>query len=165
MMGRRYALVVAAVIWIIGSIITLSAQNVGHLIAGRVVNGLSGEYPYLIFVSGSMMDTGTNMCSRYHVFPSSCLPRRTITQEYPWKGRRYSAMVDRMGYLDNVLDLLRLYLHRGPRSIQDRLGHPRDPCNYPYNCVVLLPRIPTLVCVPGPLGRGPRCPRPPSRKR
>lgn len=43
-MGRRYALIVAAVIWIIGSIVTLSAQNVGHLIAGRVVNGLSGKH-------------------------------------------------------------------------------------------------------------------------
>ena len=38
--GRRYSLMVASVIWIIGSIIQLSAQNVAHLIAGRVINGL-----------------------------------------------------------------------------------------------------------------------------
>lgn len=42
MMGRRYAIVVAAIIWIVGSVVSLSAQNVGHLIAGRVINGLSG---------------------------------------------------------------------------------------------------------------------------
>lgn len=42
MMGRRYAIVVAAIIWIVGSIVSLSAQNVGHLIAGRIINGLSG---------------------------------------------------------------------------------------------------------------------------
>ncbi|KAH0605611.1 uncharacterized protein H6S33_004833 [Morchella sextelata] len=41
MMGRRYAIVVAAIIWIVGSVVSLSAQNVGHLIAGRVINGLS----------------------------------------------------------------------------------------------------------------------------
>lgn len=51
-MGRRYALVVAAVIWIIGSIVCLSTQNVGHLIVGRVINGLSGEYLYPLCVSG-----------------------------------------------------------------------------------------------------------------
>lgn len=51
-MGRRYALVVAAVIWIIGSVVTLSAQNVGHLIAGRIINGLSGEYLYPPCISG-----------------------------------------------------------------------------------------------------------------
>jgi MFS family permease len=39
-LGRRKALMIASIIWIIGSIITLSAQNVAHLIAGRVINGL-----------------------------------------------------------------------------------------------------------------------------
>lgn len=39
--GRRYALMVASVIWIIGAAIQCSSQNVGHLIAGRVVSGLS----------------------------------------------------------------------------------------------------------------------------
>lgn len=43
-MGRRYALVVAAFIWIIGSVVSLSAQNVGHLIAGRIINGLSSMW-------------------------------------------------------------------------------------------------------------------------
>jgi MFS family permease len=39
--GRRYALMGAAVVWIIGAAIQCSAQNVGHLIAGRIVSGLS----------------------------------------------------------------------------------------------------------------------------
>ncbi|KAI5795650.1 general substrate transporter [Geopyxis carbonaria] len=37
--GRKKTLMFASLIWIIGSVITLSAQNVGHLIAGRVING------------------------------------------------------------------------------------------------------------------------------
>lgn len=160
-MGRRYALVVAAVIWIIGSTISLSAQNVGHLVVGRVVNGLSGEYPYLPCVSGAR---ALILHSWYYVFPSSCLPCRIVTQEHPWKGRRYSTVGDRMGYLDNVHDFIWMYLYRGSRRFQDRLGHPRNPRNSLYYRVVLFPRVSALVCVQGPLGRGARCPRPPSWK-
>ncbi|KAL2833950.1 general substrate transporter [Aspergillus pseudoustus] len=40
-LGRRYALMIASVIWIIGAVIQCSAQNVAHLVAGRVVSGLS----------------------------------------------------------------------------------------------------------------------------
>ncbi|PWW77662.1 putative MFS glucose transporter [Tuber magnatum] len=40
-LGRKHALLVASVIWVIGSVVTLSAQNVAHLVAGRVVNGLT----------------------------------------------------------------------------------------------------------------------------
>lgn len=39
--GRKIALQVASLIWIIGSVVTCSSQNVGHLIAGRIINGLS----------------------------------------------------------------------------------------------------------------------------
>ncbi|KAL7275274.1 hypothetical protein RUND412_001782 [Rhizina undulata] len=39
-LGRKKALMIAGFIWIIGSVVSLSAQNVGHLIAGRVINGL-----------------------------------------------------------------------------------------------------------------------------
>lgn len=39
--GRRYALMGAAVVWIIGAAIQCSSQNVGHLIAGRIISGLS----------------------------------------------------------------------------------------------------------------------------
>ncbi|GES65206.1 sugar transporter [Aspergillus terreus] len=38
--GRRGALIIASVIWIIGAVLQLSAQNVAHLVAGRVVSGL-----------------------------------------------------------------------------------------------------------------------------
>ncbi|KAI1083688.1 putative MFS glucose transporter [Whalleya microplaca] len=40
-LGRRGSLMVASVIWVIGSVLQLSSQNVGHLIAGRVISGLS----------------------------------------------------------------------------------------------------------------------------
>lgn len=40
--GRRYSLMIAACIWVIGAAIQCSAQNVTHLVAGRVVSGLSG---------------------------------------------------------------------------------------------------------------------------
>jgi MFS family permease len=39
--GRKRSIQCAAIIWIIGSVITCSSQNVGQLIAGRVINGLS----------------------------------------------------------------------------------------------------------------------------
>ena len=39
--GRRYALMGASIIWIIGAAVQCSSQNVGHLIAGRIVSGLS----------------------------------------------------------------------------------------------------------------------------
>jgi len=41
-LGRRRALMVACCIWVIGAAIQCSSQNVGQLIAGRVVSGLSG---------------------------------------------------------------------------------------------------------------------------
>jgi MFS family permease len=42
--GRRMSLMIASVIWIIGAVLQLSAQNVAHLVVGRVVSGLSGPY-------------------------------------------------------------------------------------------------------------------------
>lgn len=39
--GRRKALMAAAVIWIIGSMIQCSSQNVAQLVAGRVVSGVA----------------------------------------------------------------------------------------------------------------------------
>lgn len=41
-LGRRYALMIASCIWVIGAAIQCSAQNVTHLVAGRVVSGLAG---------------------------------------------------------------------------------------------------------------------------
>lgn len=41
-LGRRRALMVASCIWVIGAAIQCSSQNVGQLIAGRVVSGLAG---------------------------------------------------------------------------------------------------------------------------
>lgn len=42
--GRKTALQIASVIWIIGSVIVLSSQNVAQLICGRIINGLCGIY-------------------------------------------------------------------------------------------------------------------------
>ncbi|PLB37502.1 sugar porter family MFS transporter [Aspergillus candidus] len=39
--GRRMVLIIACCIWIVGAVVQLSAQNVTHLVAGRVVSGLS----------------------------------------------------------------------------------------------------------------------------
>ncbi|KAI9848048.1 MAG: hypothetical protein M1837_001150 [Sclerophora amabilis] len=38
--GRRWALFTACCIWIVGSVIQLSSQNVAQLVVGRVINGL-----------------------------------------------------------------------------------------------------------------------------
>lgn len=39
--GRRYSLMLASIVWIIGAAVQCSAQNVGHLIAGRIISGLA----------------------------------------------------------------------------------------------------------------------------
>ncbi|KAG9251105.1 general substrate transporter [Emericellopsis atlantica] len=41
MLGRKIALQIASVIWIIGAVLQCSSQNIGHLIAGRIVGGLA----------------------------------------------------------------------------------------------------------------------------
>lgn len=41
--GRRGILRVASVIWVIGAALQCSAQNIGHLIAGRIVGGLASK--------------------------------------------------------------------------------------------------------------------------
>lgn len=40
-LGRKRALQIGAIIWCIGSIIVCASQNIGMLIAGRFINGLS----------------------------------------------------------------------------------------------------------------------------
>lgn len=40
-LGRKGAIQVAAIVWIIGAVVQCSAQNVGHLVAGRVIGGIS----------------------------------------------------------------------------------------------------------------------------
>ncbi|KAL2824289.1 general substrate transporter [Aspergillus cavernicola] len=40
-LGRRTSLIIASVIWIIGAVIQCSAHSVAHLVAGRVISGLS----------------------------------------------------------------------------------------------------------------------------
>lgn len=40
-LGRRYALMIASLVWIVGAMVQCSAQNVTHLVAGRVVSGLA----------------------------------------------------------------------------------------------------------------------------
>ncbi|KAJ5179217.1 Major facilitator superfamily domain general substrate transporter [Penicillium capsulatum] len=39
--GRRVSLMVASLVWIVGAMVQCSAQNVAHLVAGRVVSGLA----------------------------------------------------------------------------------------------------------------------------
>lgn len=40
-LGRKGAIQVASVVWVIGSILQCSSQNIGHLIAGRIVGGFA----------------------------------------------------------------------------------------------------------------------------
>ncbi|KAJ5889002.1 High-affinity glucose transporter [Penicillium taxi] len=41
LLGRRKALMIASWVWIVGAMVQCSAQNVTHLVAGRVVSGLA----------------------------------------------------------------------------------------------------------------------------
>lgn len=38
-LGRRYAIMIGCVIWIIGSAITCASQNIAMLVVGRLING------------------------------------------------------------------------------------------------------------------------------
>ncbi|KAM0428511.1 hypothetical protein ACHAPT_006871 [Fusarium lateritium] len=40
-LGRKYSIMVGCIIWIIGSTISCASQNIGMLVVGRVINGLS----------------------------------------------------------------------------------------------------------------------------
>jgi MFS family permease len=40
-LGRRGALQIAALVFVVGAVLQASAQNIGHLIVGRVVSGLA----------------------------------------------------------------------------------------------------------------------------
>ena len=40
-LGRRGSLMIASLVWIVGAMVQCSAQNVTHLVAGRVVSGLA----------------------------------------------------------------------------------------------------------------------------
>ena len=40
-LGRKSSIQVGAVIWCIGSILVCASQNIGMLIVGRIVNGIS----------------------------------------------------------------------------------------------------------------------------
>lgn len=42
-MGRRGILQVASIIWVIGAALQCSAQNIAHLIVGRIVSGLASK--------------------------------------------------------------------------------------------------------------------------
>lgn len=44
-LGRKWSLEIASAVWIVGSVIQLSSQNVAQLIVGRVINGLTGSSP------------------------------------------------------------------------------------------------------------------------
>jgi MFS family permease len=39
--GRKGALKIASLIWVVGAVLQCSSQNIGHLIAGRIVGGLA----------------------------------------------------------------------------------------------------------------------------
>ncbi|OKL62525.1 hypothetical protein UA08_02415 [Talaromyces atroroseus] len=50
-LGRRYALMIASLIWVVGAAIQCSTHSVGQLIAGRVVSGLAGTFFYSSLLS------------------------------------------------------------------------------------------------------------------
>jgi len=52
--GRKHSIQVAAVIWIIGSMVTCSAHNVAQLVAGRVINGLSVGVKYHLLLDAPL---------------------------------------------------------------------------------------------------------------
>lgn len=41
MLGRKKAIMLGCIIWVIGSAITCAAQNIAMLVVGRIINGLS----------------------------------------------------------------------------------------------------------------------------
>lgn len=65
-LGRRKSLMVSSIIWIIAAVLQCSAQNVAHLIVGRVVGGISSSFNCLPYDSA-------NRFSRYRLLAGVCL--------------------------------------------------------------------------------------------
>ncbi|KAK5996091.1 High-affinity glucose transporter [Cladobotryum mycophilum] len=40
-LGRKYSIMVGSTIWVVGSVISCASQNIGMLIVGRIINGIS----------------------------------------------------------------------------------------------------------------------------
>ena len=142
-MGRRGILQVASVIWVIGAALQCSAQNIAHLIVGRIVSGLASK---LFPVHGILVPISlTPFASRYHLVPSLCLPCRARPSQHPRPHCRRPTVGYRLGHFDNVPHLIRLCrLYQRPFVLPRRMGCTRHTRDHSWSIFVLLPRVPSL---------------------
>lgn len=145
--GRRGVLKIASVIWVIGAALQCSAQNVAHLIVGRIVSGLASKslYSITVFHIRLQLLTSIALCSWHNLVPSLCLPRRTRPCRHPRPCRRNTAVGHRLGHFDHVPHLVRLLnLHQWSLGLSNRLGHSGRPRYHPRYIALLLPRVTSL---------------------
>jgi MFS family permease len=55
-LGRRYAIMIACCIWVVGAAIQCSTHSVAQLVAGRVVSGIAGTSFFLFVVQLTLTD-------------------------------------------------------------------------------------------------------------
>lgn len=82
-MGRRGILQVASVIWVIGAALQCSAQNIAHLIVGRIISGLASKFlPVSNVIASSQFTDACQLASPRPKFvstsPSSPLPTSVV---------------------------------------------------------------------------------------
>lgn len=77
--GRRYAIFLGCILWVIGSILTCAVQNIGMLIIGRIFNGLcvgltSAQVPvYISEMSPSSIRGRLAGCQQLAIMVGICL--------------------------------------------------------------------------------------------
>ena len=120
----------ATIVWVLGCIITSTAQNIPMLIVGRVLNGLcvSMRSPSLCTAPNRSPHPGGRLLRT-----STRLHQRNRSTLEAWPTYRPATMGDHMGYTDHVLHLLRLQLLERTHGVSHPVGAPDDTCHHPLH--------------------------------
>jgi len=144
MLGRRMSLMIACCIWVIGAAIQCSSQNVGQLIAGRIISGLAVGI------------TSSQVCVYLaELAPSHIRGRVVGIQQWAIE----------WGILIMYLICYGCTFVEGPSAFRIAWGIQGIPSHHPLRISFLLPRVTSLVGEQGAMGRSSPDSRPPPRQR
>lgn len=76
-LGRKSSIQVGAVVWCVGSILVCASQNIGMLIVGRIVNGISVGVSFIISSSPISM----LICNRSAQLKFQSTSRKSLLQQ------------------------------------------------------------------------------------
>ncbi len=149
--GRRRAVMLACLVWVMGCVVTSASQNIPMLIVGRVLNGLcvgvcSAQVP--VYISEIAQ-------------PSK---RGRLTGLQQWAVRQLQVFLrqlklelmrvaDHMGHPNHVLHLLRLQPPGQSHGLSDPMGTSSNSSNRALHRHDLPPRVATMASSPGSMAR------------